>query len=284
MEDILTRVKYPHLDSLDRLYPGPQVLLGNEIFWTLKEDGSNVGIAIVDGKPEIRSRNCDRAQADMYAALMSSSQWSGIIDLLTSASQWNSEYVLFGELCQKGRSPTRCKTHEETHFVAFDLWSEKEQSFVGYTRLHQECHHAGLPVVELLGTCKVTDLIDLYAFRDKILDVCKDKGEEGSVGKTFINGEAVYFKSKLDTPKLDKVPREIKDGKIQLPPLPESEIMGAIEKARVDLGNDVFKDIKQAMPLIARYVSEEGKHHMCSVPRNLISYYHTRLQDLNMGN
>jgi hypothetical protein len=284
MEDVLARVKYPHLDHVDRLYPGPQVLLGNEIFWTLKEDGSNVGIALIDGVPEIRSRNCDRAQKDMYTALMMSSQWSGIMDLLTSAAQWGSEYVLFGELCQKGKSPTRCKTHEETHFVAFDLWSEKEQCYVGYTRLHQECHHAGVPVVELLGTCKVMTLEDLYSFRDRILDICKEKGEEGSVGKTFVDGKNLYFKSKLDTPKLDKIPRDIRDGNVQLPPLPESEIMGAIEKARVDLGEAGFKDIKQAMPLIARYVAEEGKHHLCSTPRNLFSYYEIRLQDLNLGN
>jgi len=291
--DILERVKYPHLDHMDRLYPGPQVLLGNEIFWTLKEDGSNVGIALVDGIPEIRSRNMDRANKEMYVALGKSDQWNGILDLLNSAQQWGSEYVLFGELCLKGKSPTRLKMHDDTHFVAFDLWSDKEQSFVGYTRLHQECHHAGIPIVELMGTSKSTTLDELYAFKDQMLDVCKERGEEGVVGKCFAQtpfntGESagvsrgvLYFKSKIDTPKLEKIPRDMKDGKIQLPPLPDSEIYGAIEKARVDLG-DAFRDIKQAMPLIAQYVAVEGKHHLCSTPRNLFSYYEQRLRDLNL--
>lgn len=282
MDDILSRVKYPHLDHLDRLEPGPQILLGNEVFWTLKEDGSNCGIGIVDGNIEIRSRNCDRAQADMYAQIMQSEQWDGIVELLNSAEQWHDQYVLFGELCQKGKSPTRVKTHEFTHFLPFELWSEKEQSFVSYTRLHQECHHANLPCIELLGTSRVSSLEDLYAFRDQMLEICKERGEEGTVGKTFIEKRAVYFKSKLDTPKLDKIPRLDQRDKIMLPPLPDSEIMGAIEKARVDLGEVAFKDIKQAMPLIAQYVAVEGKHHLCSTPRNLFHYYELRLKDLNL--
>jgi hypothetical protein len=281
MEDLLTKVKYPHLDHLDRLDPGPQILLGCEIYWTLKEDGSNIGIALVDGKPEIRSRNCDRAQADVYANMMQSDQWSAILDLLNSAASWNTEYVLFGELCQKGKSPTRCKTHETTHFVAFDLWNEREQGFVSYTRLHQECFHAGVPVVDLLGTSKSTTLDELYAFKDQMLEICKQRGDEGTVGKTYVDGAQVYFKSKLDTPKLEKIPRELRDGKIQLPPLPDSEVYGAIEKARVDLGDADFRNIKLAMPLIAQYVSVEGKGHCCSIPRNLYSYYEQRLKDLN---
>ena len=279
--DILEEIKYPHLDRLELLHPGPQILLGKEIYWTLKEDGSNVGIALIDGSPEIRSRNMARANKEMYTALMTCPQWEGIVELLQSAADWNDEYVLFGELCKKGKSPTRIKVHEETHFMAFDIWSKKENKFFNYTKLYQECYHASIPVSELLGTCKVSSMDSLYAFETRMLEICKDRNEEGTVGKTWDSDPSIYFKSKNDTPKLTALPRVIERDRILLPPLPESEIYGAIEKVRSDLGETAFKDIKQAMPLIARYVSEEGKKHICATPKNLHQYYLIRLKDLN---
>lgn len=290
--DILEEVKYPHLDRLELLAPGPQILLGLEIIWTLKEDGSNIGIALVDGVPEIRSRNQSRASKDFYTALMNSPQWEGIVDLLRSAEQWHDEYVLFGELCTKGKSPTRIKVHEETHFLPFDLWSKKEGKFINYTRLYQECHHAHLPSAQLMGICTVSSLESLYAFEEQMLHLCKDQNEEGVVGKVyadtpFNSGDhfgphrgIIYFKSKNDTPKLTALPRLIERDRIELPPLPESEIFGAIEKARTDLGDEGFRDIRKAMPMIAQYVNAEGKHHCCATPKNLHRYYLTRLQDL----
>lgn len=278
-EDILSIVKYPHLDRLERLYPGPQVLLGKDITWTLKEDGSNIGIALVDGIPEIRSRNQDRAAKDFYTAIMGCPQWNGIVDILESASEWNDEYVLFGELCMKGRSPTRIKIHEETSFLPFDLWSKKANGFFNYTKLYQECYHSNLPCAELMGSCNVVSIESLYDFESVMLQNVKDRNEEGVVGKVYLGSESIYFKSKNDTP------RPVKDSKIEygrviLPPLPESEIYGAIEKARADIGDDAFKDIKMAMPLVAKYVSIEGKHHMCETPRNLFEYYQNRVRDI----
>ena len=277
--DILSQVKYPHLDRLERLEPGPQILLGKEITWTLKEDGSNIGVALVDGIPEIRSRNQDRASKDFYTAMMSSQQWDGVVDLLESAAQWNDEYVIFGELCTKGKSPTRIKIHEETKFIPFDLWSKRNGGFFNYTKLYQECYHAGLQCVERVGECEVVSLDSLYEYESKMLQMCKDRNEEGVVGKTQSGNECIYFKSKNDTPKPVKE-KVSEDGRIILPPLPESEVYGAIEKVRADIGDVAFKDIKQAMPLIAKYVTIEGKHHLCEVPRDLFRYYQTRLRDL----
>ena len=292
MSDILEETKYPHLDRLERLEPGPQVALGTELFWTLKADGSNVGIALVDGEPHIRSRNLPRAQMDVYTALKISPQWAGILDLLTSASDWGDQYVLFGELCQKGKSPTRIKTHAETHFVPFDLWSMKNQRFEHYVKFHQECIHAGLEPIELMGTCNVATLEELYEFERTMLDECKARGEEGCVAKGYIFNDfnkgdnagtkrgIIYFKSKIDLPRLEKIPRMESDDRVKLPPLPDSEIFGAIEKVRVDLGESAFRDIKQAMTLVARYIQEECKKHLCESPGNIHQYYQQRLRDL----
>ena len=41
--------KYPELNRIALLYPSPQVILGEEIYWTEKRDGSQLRIALVDG-------------------------------------------------------------------------------------------------------------------------------------------------------------------------------------------------------------------------------------------
>ena len=87
-------------------------------------------------------------------------------------------------------------------------------------------------------------------------------------------------KEKHDTVKLDKIPRDIKDGKPQLPLLPDSEIYGAIDKVIADIGIEQFKNVKIAMPLVVQYANEEAKKHVMSIPRNIFEYYRTKLEDM----
>ena len=37
-------VSYPHFGRIEQVTPNPSILLGNDIFWTEKLDGSNAGI------------------------------------------------------------------------------------------------------------------------------------------------------------------------------------------------------------------------------------------------
>ncbi|OPZ42092.1 MAG: RNA ligase [Euryarchaeota archaeon ADurb.BinA087] len=291
----ISQIKYPHLDRLVNLRPAPQIVLGKLITWTVKEDGSNIGVyAGNDGELHYRSRNMDRASDQFYGYMNSTDEYTGLCEMVTdSLTQWNDEIVVFGELLTKGKSPTRIETHEKTRFVVFDIWSTRQNGWMNYTQIHQNCYHYGLPVVEMLGTCRCTDMDSLYAFKDDMLQECKSRGKEGTVAKIWdssINlGEnagtgagIIYFKEKLDTPKMEKAQRLIQEGAPQLPSLPDSEVWGAIEKARADLGED-FTNIKRAMPLIAQYVGEECKKHICSAPeRKLISYYQERLQEVTV--
>ena len=66
--------------------------------------------------------------------------------------------------------------------------------------------------------------------------------------------------------------KETEDG--GKPPLPESEIMGAINKAHLILGDDIF-DKKKAMPLIFKLMREEAEKHGCTAPSasKLYNYY-----------
>jgi hypothetical protein len=207
-----------------------------------------------------------------------------LVELLQSASNWGDQYVVFGELMTKGKSPTRVETHEKTHFKAFDIWSVKQGGFMNYVHAHQECHHAGLPFVELLGTCNVTTMEEFWAFKDMILDTCKALGKEGSVVKAWspdYDGGSLYVKEKLDTPRLEKLPRAFSEGQVELPELPESEIWGAVEKARADLGEQ-FTDIKIAMPVVAAYVTVEAKAHNCRVSKekSIFQYYQERVREV----
>ena len=115
----ISQIKYPHLDRLLNLHPGPQIVLGKEIIWTIKEDGSNIGAyAGNDGELHYRSRNMDRASDQFYGYMNSTDEYTGLCEMVSDClSQWNDEIVIFGELLTKGKSPTRIETHEKTRFV-----------------------------------------------------------------------------------------------------------------------------------------------------------------------
>ena len=274
---------YPDLERITQLKPNPEILLGKEIVFTEKRDGSNLGVYLdADGVWHARSRNMDVASEQFHNYFKMTPQFEMVIELLKDAEQWNDAYMVYGELLIKGKSPTKIETHDDHSFVVFDIWSEKLGGFMHYTRVFQECHHHGLPIVELWGTCRLRSLESLLRFRDKLLEKSKECGREGTVGKYVDGAEYIYFKEKNDTPKYEKVPREEDPGnmKIVLPALPQSEVTGAIEKVYADLGIDFF-DVRIAMKKVAEYVSEEQKKHNCSKPDTpIFESYKERVEEL----
>ena len=167
----IAEIKYPHLDRILFLRPNPEIVLGKEIYWTIKEDGSNLGVALnVEGDLALRTRNMPVASEEFHRHFASTDEAAGVRELLTDAQNWNDEYVIFGELCIKGQSPTRMEVHDRTHFVVFDIWSGKAGRFMRYTQMYQQCHHFGLPCVELVGTCNVSTRDALFEFKDRMLD------------------------------------------------------------------------------------------------------------------
>lgn len=289
----ISKIKYPHLERIYNLKPNPEILLGQEIFWTEKRDGSNIGCYLNEEGLQLRSRNLDKASEDFYKAFNASDQANGVLELLQDASNWGNEYVIFGELLTIGKSPTRIETHEKNEFIVFDIWDSKHQQFMSYNAMYQQCYHFGLPVVELYGTCNVPTVEALYQFKDQMLAKALELKREGVVGKAwgetpFNRGDGAgcsrfitYFKEKNDLPALEKVPRLEVEGKIILPALPDSEIYGAIEKVRTDIGDEKFKEIRSAMPLIAKYIGEECKKHNSTAPKNIHKYYQQRLKDIS---
>jgi hypothetical protein len=136
--------------------------------------------------------------------------------------------------------------------------------------------------VELWATCRVRTLEAIYGLRDRLLVKSVECKREGVVGK-YVNGaEFIYFKEKNDTPKYEKVPRveDPNNVRIVLPPLPQSEVTGAIEKVYADLGQDFF-DVRIAMKQVAEYVSAEQKKHNCTKPEKpIFESYKERVDEL----
>jgi hypothetical protein len=281
-----TKVKYPDLDRISQLHPNPHILLGKEVVWTLKYDGSNFGVYLdADGNWHARSRNMDVASDQFHNYFKMTPQFVNVIELLKDAENWNDAYMVFGELLIKGKSPTKIETHDDHSFIVFDIWSAKLGGFFHYTKVFQECYHHKIPIVDLLGTTRLNDLESLMQFRDQMLKKTVELHREGTVGK-YVNGaDWIYFKEKNDTPKYEKVPRaeDPENARILLPSLPDSEVFGSVEKVYADLGNDFF-DVGKAMPRVAEYVKIECKKHNCSAPeRKLFSYYQDRVEEIRKG-
>lgn len=285
---MIEEITYPHFGPIAGLYPNPGILLGHDIYWTLKEDGSNIGCYLdADDNLQIRSRNQKVASPLFFKIFESTGYIAGITEALLHARDYGNEYMIFGELMTKGKSPTRIEYHTENKYTIFDIFSMKINEpevggFLPYSRVHQEAHHMNVPVVELMRLSNVNNLESLYSIRDELLAECEERKKEGVVGKVYKKigvDDYCFVKEKLDSVKFDKVKTDDEPYKVVLPDLPSSEIYGAIEKARADLG-DEFRMIQKAMPLIAKYVGEECRKHHCGNVKNLIGYYKQRLEDL----
>lgn len=287
----IDNIKYPHINHFYNVEPNIEAFLGRKLFIQKKIDGSNAGFYLDDaGRVQLRSRNNNIADKDMYKWAEQSGQLSKIQELLEYASEWGTEYVLFGELYGKGKSPTRIKTYEVPFFEAFDLYSVKEGGFVPYIRAYQECYHFGIPFVETVKHGVWSTVAHLQSSLEDLIAVAEVEKLEGYVIKSWdykqaelklwnVAGLPLMFKHKVDTPRLENIPAVNDTERIMLPTLPDSEVYGAIARVKADRATPNFRSVKDTMPVIAQYVAEECKKHNCIAPRNLMKYYQEVLKD-----
>jgi len=279
----ISKVSYPDMNRIDNLLPNPHILLGKEIIFQEKRDGTNAGLYLDENdKLQIRTRNKIVADKDFYTLFdMIEGAREKVTELLFDAREWKDEYVVFGELMRGDKSYTRVEHRTKPEFAVFDIWSNKHNNFMPYVLSYQHAYHFELPFVKVVGKCISSEIEHLYQFKYKMLEWAKENQREGVVGKVYGN-EPIFFKEKLDTPEMEKIPTEIQDGKIILPELPDSEVYGAIEKVIADIGFTNFRDIKIAMPKIAEYIAIECKKHNCRNPsKKLVKYYNEKLHTLN---
>ena len=281
---------YPEMSSIANLLPSPQILLGKRISWQEKRDGTNLAVTLVDNEIKLFTRHQEASEqfvkyfwateeAVKVENFLHDYTWTE--DLFDGVNDFSFQPVVFGELLIKGKSPARFELHDKHEFVVFDIWNTAQNRFLPYIPIYQHCYHYSLPIVSCWGVSRHTTLESLYTFRDEMLLQAKEAGREGVVLKTFDGNQHIFAKEKLDVPIIEKV--QMDDGAIRLPPLPDSEVYGAINKAHADLGED-FRDKTKAMPLIAIYTAAEEKKHLCSKPlKSLYSYYLAYLEGFGEG-
>jgi len=185
------------------------------------------------------------------------------------------QFVIYVESCQKGRSVTGVKTYDRGYLFIFDIYDRRAERFLPYVNVHQHAFHHKIPVVKLFAETRHRSMKDLLKFKNHVLKHCRAVGEEGMVVKAYKIPEAwrkweafkhglLQAKVKIDVP--EPIQRKISKGEPILPPMPENEIFGVIDKVFQDLGKDEFMKTPVAMPMIARYVGEERKRELYSKP------------------
>ena len=276
-EDI---IKYPHLDHSRQLYPSPRIILGKLLIWSEKRDGSNVRVVLDEnGDIQFGSRNMFPASPDLINSMHRTGYISTLEECLKEhRDTWNSNLIIFFELLQKGKSPTRTEFHEKDDITIFDIFS-LESGWLNYTKIHQICYEWKFPIVELWGMSVHSNLKTFKKFKGNMLKLAKKKNREGVVAKYYHQEESIFFKERLDVPVLDKVKIHIDKDAVESPFLPDIEVLSEVEKARVDLGMENFRKKEIAMPDIVRRVKEEARRRLCRVPKNLYSYYLQRIED-----
>lgn len=279
--------EYPHIPLLLSMKPTLRILLGQKLYWTEKRDGSNMAIWLrqneyVKTKIEVQisSRNQESAAEDLVNLVKQCEEYPKILKLL----EGNPEFVAYVEACREGRSVTGIEIYEKDFLVVFDIYNKALKKFLPYVLVHQHCFHYNIPVVKLWAETRHRTVKDLLKWKNHALEHCKAVGLEGMVIKAYKIPEKVgaYYreyakglmqaKVKLDVPEPKK--RKISKGEPILPPIPDNEILGAIDKVLQDIGKEKFMDTRIAMPLIAQYVSEECRKHLYSQPkRKLFQLY-----------
>lgn len=279
-EEVMNR-KYPHFNRIENLKPNPHIMLGHDIYWTLKVDGSNTGFYFgEDGEIKIRSRNMDVAM--FFEKVLDLEVSKRIMDMMRFyLEMYGVHYVVFGELLSRGRSPTGLKVFDKDDLIIFDIYDIEAGKWVHFDKMCLMCGPFGIPVVPLMGKCNVNTLEELYSYRDEMLDATK--GEEGVVAKIYknphetIRDNYLFVKEKHFIQNVKKV--RSKDGKIKLPQLEEGEVRKCLFKVMDEIGMVQFKDPKLAMPKIANEVNLECKQQNCSNKINLFHLYRTVLEE-----
>ena len=292
--------RYMELSKILHLRNEGRELLGKYLYFTEKRDGSCLSVWLkllprwkrilnklkrwrpinipdpLKWELMVSSRNMEMAEKAIRGDFLRSGDNVPVLRYLND----HLTHKVFGEILRKGLSPTRIENHEEVEFIVFDIYNGGQ--FLSFQQVHQECYHYGMKCVQLFGEGRFRSMKSLLKYRDKMLKICEEEQREGVVIKTFDkDGKPLYAKEKLDIARSRGKPK-LEKGQPDLPPLPFSEAIGAVDKAYADLGED-FSDKRKAMPLVASYIGKEMEKHLCSKPvENYYGLYRQYCRDHNI--
>lgn len=261
--------RYKDLEPIRRLKNEGRELIGKTLTLTEKRDGENVSLWLDEnGKPHISSHNLCEASSDIIVRFHATKEYSKALLLLKTEQEFHKNYILYGELL-KEVGPTRIEPRrKKIQWVMFDIWDCDENRYLSYTQLYQTAFHYKIPVVRVVGFVVPVSIENLDEIIKKQLKWCKRHRREGIVGKDYEN--QIFFKEKIDLPKLPKIPRQ---PQLQFPPMPQEKIIRTLQHAYDEVGADNWKNVKVAMPIVAKHFSIEAKEHNYSTPRNMFQLY-----------
>ena len=259
------------IDNWQRLKNEGRELLGKEIIFTEKRDGSNISVWLNNEDVIISSHNLEKCDAKLIRVMTATKEFKRIVEFLKEECEtYHHNYIVYGELLQAGKSPTRIELpRKRTKWMLFDIWDMDAKRFLDFTLIYQTAYHFKLPIVKVVDTSVLTTMEE---FKHKISEMekwCKKHKREGVVGKNY--SEQIFFKAKIDLPKIKRI-KDVQGP--QLPSMPEERIMRALQHAWDEVGSEEkWKDKSIAMPIVARHISTEAKEHDFSPPRNMFQIY-----------
>ena len=261
--------KYVDLEPVRRLRNEGRELLGKPLLLTEKRDGENVNIWLnVNSELKISSHNLIEGSIDIQNRFKATPEYAKAKALLHSELEFNHTYILYGELL-KQVSPTRIEPkRKHEHWILFDIWDCEEKHYLSYTMIYQKAYHFKIPIVRTIAFHRPSCMEDLVIIISDGLKWCKRHRREGFVGKNY--QDQLFFKEKVDVPKLPKLPRP---QQIQLPQMPQEKILRALQHAYDEAGFENWKNVKITMPIVAKHFELEAKEHNYSTPRNMYQLY-----------
>lgn len=277
--------RYKDFGRIMQLKNSGRELIGKEIQWTEKRDGSNISFWINDEHLVcISSHNLEQADNELINKVLSTDEYDIIFKEIMQEKEFEN-CIMFFELISPGRGPTRIEPpHKKARLVLFDIYNTKTDKYYTYNYCFQIAHKFKIPIVKLLDTTCPTTIEELFETRDRLLAWCKRHRREGVVGKAWFSTDAgyesIYFKEKIDLPKLKPMQRP-KENEVRLPPMPTEKIFNAVDQAREECeraGND-FSNPRFGMPLVVAHLNTQGREHSYAVPRDMFQIYQQYLEN-----
>lgn len=270
---------YYDMGRIEQLRNSGRELIGKELFITVKRDGENCCIYRNPNTSMVHIGSHHQAIADDNIRLVvkATEEYPKILEILEE----NENYLIYVEHMRKGRGPTRIEMVKKQGFlVLIDIYDLKQERYMNYNWVYQQAHKHKIPIVKLLDIVQPQSIEDLRNIRDKWLEWCKIHHREGVVLKDYHSKYQAFAKEKINLPKKKL---KVKDNRPQLPEMPEEKIKSGVEQGMAEILRKIIdpKNPKEAMPIIARYVSTEAREHNYASPKNIYKYYLEYLKNMH---
>ena len=245
------------MEPVRRLRNEGRELLGKTLTLTEKRDGSNISVWLDEAEQiHISSHNLCQAADNLVSDFKRTKEYPRVMEALKCEKEFHKDYVLYGELIGES-GPTKIEPRKKgVRWVLFDAWDCELKRYISYTQLYQIAYHYKIPIVKVVDFFIPTNEEELFAKIEALKKWCKRHRREGIVGKDYEN--QVFFKEKIDLPKLPKLPRQ---PQVTLPSMPQEKRIRALQHAFDEVGEANWKDTKIAMPIVAKHFAVEAREH-----------------------